>query len=258
MINNANYETQKDEVELLKNILFEQFKMIQEHPNFIFEIKIIPDVVEDPRLNLIAKFTMTDEYPNGEPLFEVNDLSNYLASSKIKILTEKIKGLIAENFGMPMIYQLQEAIKEFGNEQEEIFNNENISKITIEEENKKKYEKILEQKDKDLFETKTYTPVSKETFDVWFKKFHADTYKVDKTKVEQELRQNGREYFMNAKNIKIDLDLNENDVKEEETEGTTTSNANAIYFDPEAFEENIDDLDFDNADIDYDDEEEDN
>jgi hypothetical protein len=245
MISNANYENHKDEVELLKNILFEKLNILEESPNYSLEIKVDPDVNEDPKLNFSIKFTLPDEYPNCGPTYEITDLSNYLASSKIKTFSENtIKSFIEENSGMPMIYQIYEMVKDFANEQEEQIFRESENERIIEEEKKRKYEEKVSMINKDLIETKTFTPVTKEGFEIWFKKYYAEVNKGKGKKLEQEARQSGREYFMNLKNFKDGTEDDEGedvDYKlpvEEEKEGA------AVYFDEDAFEENIDDIDF--------------
>ena len=244
MISNANYEAHKDEVELLKNILFEQMNITEEFPNFKLEIGITPDVCEDAKLNFILKFKLPDEYPNCEPIYEILDQSNYLATSKIKSFAENsIKTFIEENFGMPMIYQIYEMVKDFANEQESFLLQESENEIKVEEEKKRKYDEKVKMMDKNLVETKTFTPVTKEVFEVWFKKFYAEVNKGKEKKLEQDARQSGREYFMNSKNIKEEADDAEGedvDYKPEEED----KDEKPEYFDPDAFEENIDDIDF--------------
>ena len=55
--------------------------------------------------------------------------------------------------------------------------------------------------EKELIESRTFTPVTKENFEVWFKKFYADQNKGKEKKLEQEQRPSGREIFMNMKNM---------------------------------------------------------
>jgi hypothetical protein len=259
MISNENYEAQKDEIELLKNILFELLSITAESPNFKLEISISPDVVEEPKLKFKLNLNLPDEYPNHGPIFEVLDLSNYLASSKIKTVGEKIKIFVEENLGMPMMYQIYEIVKEFGNEQEEIMQNEALQKINIEEESRKKYNEKVQMMERCLIETKTFTPVTKENFEVWFKKYYAEQNKGKDKKWEQDQRLSGREHFMKMKMSNTgeykDADINETDDKEDDINGNNQESIentkdSAIYFDAEAFEENIDDIDFDGADID--------
>lgn len=112
MNDNPNYEAHKDEVELLKNILFDKMTIEEEFPEFILGIEIEPDVQEDPKLNFSVNIKLIPEYPETEqPVVEIVDNSNILASSKIGKLKEDISDFSKENFGMPMVYQIYEMIK---------------------------------------------------------------------------------------------------------------------------------------------------
>lgn len=111
MNDNPNYETQKDEIELLKNILFDKMTIEEEIPEFVLNIDIEPDVQEDPKLNFIITIKLVSEYPDVEPNVEIEETSNILASSKIEKLKEEISEFSKENFGMPMVYQIYEMIK---------------------------------------------------------------------------------------------------------------------------------------------------
>lgn len=101
---------------------------------------------------------------------------------------------------------------------------------------------------KDLIETKTFTPVTKEKFEEWFKTFYAKVK--PKSKLEQEARLSGRDFFASLKNKtgeESDEEGKDEDVPEEE------GGDNAFFYDADAFEENIDDIDFDKDDGDIDD-----
>lgn len=113
-IKNENYEAQKDEIELLKNILFDQMEVHDECP-FNIEISAKPDILENPTLHLKLNITFTEEYPNAEPEFEIHDESNCLPSNKIKTISEKIKSFIQENLGFAMVYQIYEMVKVYLN-----------------------------------------------------------------------------------------------------------------------------------------------
>jgi hypothetical protein len=98
----------------------------------------------------------------------------------------------------------------------------------------------------DLIETKTFTPVTKELFEEWFKAYYSKIK--PKSKIEQEARMSGREFFVSMKNKNIgeyDDDGKEEEVAEE--------GENVFFYDADAFEENIDDIDFERDDQDVDD-----
>jgi len=102
--------------------------------------------------------------------------------------------------------------------------------------------------EKNLIETRTFTPVTKESFELWFKKFNAEVNKGKEKKIEQESRTSGREFFMNAKNLTVE-ELGEKDVEdqvEESHDEKDNENYQKVFFDAEAFEENLDEIDFDN------------
>lgn len=111
MMNSSNYEAQKDEIELLKNILFDQLNIVAEEPNYHIEIACKPDIIDEPKLdfNLIIKFT--DNYPDEEAIIEIIDNSNLLASSRIKMFLDKTHEYMKENLSMPMVYQIYEMLK---------------------------------------------------------------------------------------------------------------------------------------------------
>lgn len=248
MISNINYEAQKDEVELLRNILFEKLNIISEEEEFVMEIYLKPDITDNPKLDFQINIQLSPDYPNVHPKIEVADLSNYLASSKIKSLMDNIHNLSEELMGMPMIYQIYEMVQTFANEQEDFINSEIQHKQMLDEE-KKRLEKKKEEEELALLETKVYTPVTKDLFQEWFKKFYAGIVKTkSKTVIEQETRVSGREYFMNFKNKEIEGEEYDNDNKDEtkagESEQNTITAEDKIYFDAEAFCEDIDDIDF--------------
>lgn len=110
-MNNSNHEVQKDEIELLKNILFDRLTITSEHPNFHLEISCKPDIVDEPKLDMIMNVSVPDNYPDTELNIEVYDNSNLLASTKIKSLISNMHDYMLENLSMPMIYQLYEILK---------------------------------------------------------------------------------------------------------------------------------------------------
>ena len=122
---------------------------------------------------------------------------------------------------------------------------EHVSKTLIEEEKLKKYNEKISNVDSHLIENRTFTPVTKENFEIWFKKFYADSNKGKEKKLEQEARQSGREFFMKLKASDL---FEQSDEEEEETSGTvgivgtvavTTSNEQKeetpTYFDADAY-----------------------
>lgn len=123
----------------------------------------------------------------------------------------------------------------------------------LKEEEKNKIDARMEKIEDKLLESRSYTPVTRETFDKWFKEYYAKNCKKDKTKLEQEGRISGREFFMNLKSKNIteldqespDEDEIQEEVDEKKKEG---KNKEEIFFDENVFDENLDDLDFEEND----------
>jgi len=112
MNSNPNYDTQKDEIEILSNILFEQIKIIKEEPFYEFEIVIIPDISETPKIKIIFSVTFNNDYPNSLPTFDIVDKTHHVSSNDISVLKNRItKYHTEESVGMPIIYQAYEMIK---------------------------------------------------------------------------------------------------------------------------------------------------
>lgn len=128
----------------------------------------------------------------------------------------------------------------------------NIEKTeqNLKEEEKKKAILKAEKEAEKLLESRTFTPVTKESFENFFKTFYDKNFKKSKKILEQEARITGREYFMLAKNkalnndLDIGDDIDEDNIPEEKIE---EKKKNEFDFDEEAFnvDENLDDLDFD-------------
>ena len=62
-------------------------------------------------LSISIKINLIPEYPDTEPVVEIEETSNILPSLKITKLKEEITEFSKENFGMPMVYQIYEMIK---------------------------------------------------------------------------------------------------------------------------------------------------
>lgn len=243
-MNHNNYENHKDEIEILKNILFDDLKIVEDTPIFKLELTLKADVIE-PKILLKASIDMIESYPEKHPRIEIVDSSNYLPSKNIRGIASKISDFISENPGFPVIYQVYEMLKEFVIIEE--------SELTVEHELKAKKQeedlidaKIKKENEISLLETKTFTPVNRETYEKWFKTFMDEVNKNKKNKKKTDeiaSRQSGREFFVNMKNPK---DIEAEDKLEQEYEDSQVKNDDVLFYDTQAFDEDIDNIDFDN------------
>ena len=242
---------QQDEIDLLQNIIFEKMKIIQEEPNYIIFMEIKSEV-ENAKMKFHLTVTLNDEYPDKEPTFELAEVNNYLASAKVRELEEKLNSLCKEYISMPMLYQMYESILSFADEEEEkLLNEEKLEEKKLEE-----AKRLLEQKKKEeeerLLNSRTYTPVTKELFDEWYKKFIEKKKKERKEKEPNMDKLTGRQFFMN-KNLKIE-ENNDEIKKDDEEDKKIEDNKDEenVEYNPELYEEDIGNIDFDKDDIDID------
>ena len=247
MSDNPNYEQQKDEIDLLQNILFDKMNIENEDP---FEITAnITANIENPKMEFLLKIKLNNEYPDKSPEFTLIEENNFLSSSKLNDLIEKLKQICNEYIGMPVMYQLYETILSFADDEEQLIINEKLNVIKLEEE-----QKLLEMKKKEeeekLIEQRTYTPVTKKLFEEWEKKFIEKKRKenIENTKFSDRLT--GRQFFMN-KNLKVEV--NEDEIESEENVISTSKNKNEeenLEYNPDLYDEDIGNIDFDKEDED--------
>ena len=246
-----HHAQQQDEIDLLQNIIFEKMKIIQEEPNYIIFMEIKSEV-ENAKMKFHLTVTLNDEYPDKEPTFELAEVNNFLASAKVRELEEKLNSLCKEYISMPMLYQMYESILSFADEEEEkLLNEEKLEEKKLEE-----AKRLLEQKKKEeeerLLNSRTYTPVTKELFDEWYKNFIEKKKKERREKEPNMDKLTGRQFFMN-KNLKIE-ENNEDIKKDEEEDKKAEDNKDEenVEYNPELYEEDIGNIDFDKDDIDID------
>jgi len=247
-----NREQQQEEIDLLQNIIFDKMKIVESEPNFKIFMDIKSDV-SDPKMDFHLTVTLNEEYPNKEPSFELLEVNNFLASSKVKELEEKISSLCEEYINMPMIYQMYECVLSYADEEEEKLKNEEKKEQMKLEEEKRLLELKRKEEEEKLIEHRTYTPVTKELFDEWYKNFIKKKREEKKEKETNSNKLTGRQFFLN-KNLKIE-DNEEDKVKrdeEEENKISENKEEDNVEYNPELYEEDIGNIDFEKEDIDID------
>lgn len=241
-----NYEAQKDEINLLENIIPDKLKISQEKPTYSLEIWIEGNV-EEPKMYFELKVELPENYPNDPPKFTLTEENNFLATAKLKKLNEDLISLCSEYASMPVIYQLYEAIQTFADEEEQSIINERKKKAQIKlEEEKKLIEAQKKEEEEKLLQNISYTPVTKELFNEWYKKFVDKIHKA-KQKNLTDGKMTGREFFLN-KNIKIE-EINEDEIETEKIDKKDNVEENLEGINAEMFEDDIDEIDFENDDI---------
>ena len=244
-------EQQQEEIDLLQNIIFEKMKLLQEEPDFIIFMEIKSDI-EKPKMKFNLTVTLNDEYPDKEPTFELLEVNNFLASAKVRELEEKLNSICKEYISMPMLYQMYECVLSFADEEEEkLINEEKQEEIKIAEAKRLLELKKKEEEEK-LLNSRTYTPVTKELFDSWYKDFIEKKKKERREKEPNMDKLTGRQFFLN-KNLKIE-ENNDEIKKDDEEDKKIEDNKDEenVEYNPELYEEDIGNIDFDKDDIDID------
>ena len=243
---------QQDEIDLLQNIIFDKMKIVESEPNFKIFMEIKSDI-EDPKMKFHLTVTLNEEYPDKEPTFELLEVNNYLASAKVRDLESKLSSLCQEYINMPMLYQMYECILSFADEEEEkLLKEEKEIQMKLEEEKRQMEQKLKEEEEK-LIQQRTYTPVTKELFDEWYKNFIKKKREEKKEKEPNSNKLTGRQFFffINLKIQENDEDKIKKDEEEEKKEEDNKDEENVEY-NPELYEEDIGNIDFDKDDIDID------
>lgn len=243
---------QQDEIDLLQNIIFDKMKIVESEPNFKIFMEIKSDI-EDPKMKFHLTVTLNEEYPDKEPSFELLEVNNYLASAKVRDLESKLSSLCQEYINMPMLYQMYECILSFADEEEEkLLKEEKEIQMKLEEEKRQMEQKLKEEEEK-LIQQRTYTPVTKELFDEWYKNFIKKKREEKKEKEPNSNKLTGRQFFLN-RNLKIEENDEDKIKKDEEEEKKEEDNKDEenVEYNPELYEEDIGNIDFDKDDIDID------
>ena len=243
---------QQDEIDLLQNIIFDKMKIVESEPNFKIFMEIKSDI-EDPKMKFHLTVTLNDEYPDKEPTFELLEVNNHLASAKVRDLESKLSSLCQEYINMPMLYQMYECILSFADEEEEkLLKEEKEIQMKLEEEKRQMEQKLKEEEEK-LIQQRTYTPVTKELFDEWYKNFIKKKREEKKEKEPNSNKLTGRQFFLN-RNLKIEENDEDKIKKDEEEEKKEEDNKDEenVEYNPELYEEDIGNIDFDKDDIDID------
>lgn len=245
-------EMHRDEIELLQNILFESLQILDEDPFHVLEIHILPDITEEPKINLTFKIHLTEGYPTSSIFdFTLSDKSNLIPSSKIKHMEGLIHEYFRDNIGTPIIFQLIEIIKDQVNEAESKLQEEgNCIEITAPVKKSTKHEAVSDTRI--LLETKKFTPVTEDSYNEWLEGFKKDMIKQGGKELKERneilARTSGREFFMKMKNKDLLKGIDEEEEQDEDIKDSEDL-VDQDDIDVDAFKEE-DDLDLDEIDFD--------
>ena len=113
-----HYEEQKEEIELLQNIIPDLLTIQAEEPNYILEITV-KSSIDNPEKEYKLKIYLNYFYPEKSPRFEFYEINDFLQEKRKQEAISKLNKILEENAGMGVLYQLYECAIEFADEEEE-------------------------------------------------------------------------------------------------------------------------------------------
>ncbi|XP_012680049.1 RWD domain-containing protein 1 [Clupea harengus] len=227
-------EEQRNELEAIESIYPDSFTVLSEDPAS-FTITVTSDAGEnDEMVEVTLKFTYVEKYPDEPPLWEIHaqeNLEDPDAEDVLKLLQQQAE----ENLGMVMIFTLVTAV------QEKL--NEIVDQIKIrQEEEQKRQERETEEAEKKHFQG---TVVTIENFLTWKAGFEKDMSDLKKRILQREEELAGKNKLTGKQLFERDHNLDTSDIQFLEEAG------NSVEVDESLFQD-IDDLDLDEDDPDFD------
>jgi len=165
---------------------------------------------------------LSPEYPNAVPEIMLRSIKN-VPGKVCQMLEEKLRESAQQNLGDQMVFTLVSIVKEWldeHNEEDQIPKKQDVSAV------------------EDVSE-KEGTPVTVDTYNLWFTEFRVEMEKKKKAAT-LEVRLNGREWFAKAGSTAL--------VGETATDGAGTTEIDWELFTAEEGDENLDDLALDDED----------
>ena len=113
-----HYEEQKEEIELLQNIIPDRLTIQSDKPNYILDITIISSM-ENPEKEYKLKIYLNYFYPEKSPRFEFYEVNDFLQEKRKTEIISELNKILEENVGMGILYQLYECAIDFADKEEE-------------------------------------------------------------------------------------------------------------------------------------------
>ena len=113
-----HYEEQKEEIELLQNIIPDRLIIKSKEPNYILEITV-KSSLENPEKEYRLKIYLNYFYPEKPPKLEFYEINDFLQEERKQVIISELNKIVEENEGMGVLYQLYECAVGFADKEEE-------------------------------------------------------------------------------------------------------------------------------------------
>ena len=113
-----HFDEQKDEIEILNNIIPDRLTIESDDPNYVLNI-VVKSSLENPEKEYRLKIYLNYFYPEKSPRFEFYEINDFLQENRKKVAISRLNKILEENLGFTTIFQLYECAIEFADEEEE-------------------------------------------------------------------------------------------------------------------------------------------
>lgn len=223
-------EEQKNEIEALESIYFNELTVISSEPRYCFQLDVKSQCLNESADNAscIIQFTYTDRYPDELPFMEITSSEN-LDDDSVESISSLMTQMGEENVGVVMVFTIISAVQE------------KLTHIVESAEEHRAAEKERLEKEAEVAEQKRFegTRVTIETFLAWKVKFDSELAELQRQKGKDDVtnkKLTGKELFM------TDHTLDDSDVKFLEEGGEVVEVDESLF-------EDVDDLTLDDDDV---------
>jgi hypothetical protein len=258
----TEYHWQKEELDILQSIYMDEIELLKNVPPYKFLVHCRPYLDHSLKGDL-DKFTVKVEvelpphYPTDFPKYEIKHHLDKVSNYDLQLVNEMIKQTAEQLKGEAMLFEIVESIRNWlqtsvvdPDLRPKKLKRRNMNDDLGVDEDYEDHEVVINLTKKD-----TYTPVTRDSFLDWKKKFDDEMIALKKAKGEliktTETKLSGKQLFeRDAKLVASDaLDKEDEDVdeieikdlhKEESKEEASPEEKKLFYYNEELFDEDID------------------
>jgi len=219
------------ELEALEAIYMNDLEVIERPGEFHIRVFPIPDAENpaDNKVGIRMEVKLPADYPNVPPEIMLQSLKN-VPGKVCQTLETKIRETAQSSLGDQMIFTFVSIVKEWLDEHNE------SADTPKQEDTKKQVENLPEEKEG--------TPVTPETFNLWFKGFKIEMEAKKKVQVSQSSQLTGKEWFARSSSSTALLPASSTKKTED-----GAPDIDWELFTAEEGDENLDDIEFDDDNI---------
>lgn len=253
---NPELHEQQQEVDILQGIYEDDIEVLNHAPPYKVQINckayLDPALQADlERFSVKVEIEMTNKYPNEIPKFEIRHHIDKVSNYEVQQVYEMVTEIANQMKGEAMIFEMVEAIRNW------IQNSVIDTDLRPKKLKKKMGDKYAMEEDEEetevvvnLTKKSTYTPVTRDSFLEWKKKFDEEMLALKKAKGEYlaiNTKLSGKELFQRDAKLAVsdalealDEDADDIDYTHEEQKEEEAPKEKLFYYDEGAFDQDVD------------------